>query len=248
MRSDASMEITVANTTAGKVPALILTTFPGDEDELGQWYDSLIQSLPGCTYGLVAVDGGSEKCREMLGSVCEVLGPYPDLTVALNKGIEHCLGTFYEEGGIWQFTRSDIDPIVWVHPDMRFPEPNWIGKLLEYLEKNPDVAKVSPVLQEVGGVERPGNQCPWVLRTSAVRDLLNRDRMVFDPVYTGCGGYEDWDLNRRLMSLGYRVMISDCTTVSHRSMGTRSKHNTDVAARTNSGYYNRKWGDSKCPV
>jgi len=99
---------------------------------------------------------------------------------------------------------------------------------------------------------RPGNSCPWIIRKKALDELLIRDGCYFDEQYEYCGGYEDWDLNRRLIDNGHKVLITTKARVKHEGMVSRKKPRKisaySNAGRANADRYTKKWGDTKCPV
>jgi len=227
-------------------------------------------------WGFCVVDGGSgPEELECIKDFCSrrtlaLFGEAPDLTDALNVGIK------YFTGGSDGYPLSIKLPYIgWVHPDMLFPDLGWVPKLVKYLDDHPDVGKVSPIvrrfdevpedLRKEGGepfkawlaqqmredTERPGNQCPWIMPLRALKAVEMGKDMWFDPGYKGVANYDDWDLNRRLIDAGFKVMITPETIVIHEGMGTRkTKTHEDNAPleRHNAQYYFDKFGDSRCPV
>lgn len=174
--------------------------------------------------GLAATHGKFELLRLDAGD--------DSLTVSLNKGFSH-------------FRDRGFDYIGWVHPDHRFDDPEWLNGLVAELRSWPKVGKVCAantrdVLPErmIDGHE----QC------YLIRRLVLDEVGLFDEGYRGIGGYEDWDLNRRIINAGWRVVITPQSRVFHAGMTTRSQRDTDDDARANAAYYAEKWGSNAAPV
>jgi len=243
----------------GKVPGLLLTIYD-DMPDLPAFWDSLMASIPNYyQYSVVAIDAGSTD-----GSIdfvknhgCAVRGPYKDLSVALNKGIWEFVGDLVNWNGEYRYQREAVSHVVWLHPDMRFPEVDWLGKLIKHFDAHPDVGKLHPDLIEAPEGDRPGNQCPWVIPTEVLKklqlEIMNGRKFPGDPSYKQrgwwydegyalCAGKEDWDLNKRILDLGYKVWITGDTKISHRSMGTRSRKDNSWAVNVNYPLYQKKWG------
>jgi len=130
----------------------------------------------------------------------------------------------------------------------------WLTNLIKALNCWPEVGKISPYNFQ-GPSEQyndtiaakfmndnrdkcyPGHGGPWVMRKEVVEEVG-----YFDEGYVDCGGYEDWDYNNRLLTKGYRVMITRSSVVWHQGMGTRKHLDTRKAAVKNAGLYASKWG------
>ena len=248
------VENKIPNILTSELLTFILTTY-NDGENMDGLYQDLIKSFSKkvLSFGLIGVDAGSsDNSVDILERLCPVLGPhncdsqyvkldrrpeeFKDLSKALNIGIDLAMlaGSQY---------------ICWIHPDMKFFNEGrgvgWIEAQMQYLKDNPKVGKVSPEVEpspEFG--ERPGHQCPWVLTAEVIEKLKKQDGYVFDEGYQLCGGYEDWDLCKRILDLGYKVMIAGKPRISHVSMGTRKKYDNNAAARFNAGLYQHKWGQS----
>ncbi len=166
------------------------------------------------------------------GDLWFVDGDDQSLARALNEGFDH-------------FRRQGYDYIGWVHPDMRFDDPEWLNSLLLEMRMWPRVGKVCAAntrdplpAQLIDGHE----QC-YIIRRSVLDEVG-----LFDEGYVGIGGYEDWDLNRRIVNAGWRVCISPRARVFHAGMGTRSKRDTTADQIANGERYRSKWGTDRAPV
>ena len=237
-----------------------------DRDLSEEMYPSLLASIqpesPPFGWGIVCVDAGSTdgsvdfwegNCPVIHKDNMQLLGPgmlnmdgedLKHLSKALNAGFKlMMLGD--AEG------KHKYDYICHIHPDMKFPQANWLETLTKYMDDNPDVAKLAAdyaSLPESARTERPGNQCPWIMRVTAAQELIDDDGFIFDPGYIGIGGLEDWDINARLINLGYKVWITPTVVVEHEGMGTRKRHDTNADATANRKYYHEKWGAFSPPV
>lgn len=154
------------------------------------------------------------------------------LTVALNTALR-----FLRDQG--------YDYIGWIHPDMRFEHADWLAGLLHELQCWPRVGKAcaantrDPLPEHmVDGQE----QC-YLVRTSVLDEIG-----LFDEGYVGIGGYEDWDMNRRILNAGYRVVVTPRAQVFHQGMATRERRDTTAEQVANAEYFERKWGSRDCPV
>ncbi len=161
------------------------------------------------------------------------------------------------DSGMSVFEKKDAQGYIgWVHADMKFPEEGWLEKLVQICDDDPTIGKLgpddwnAPKLPEAERL-RPGNQCPWIMPVHALLKLWEKDGMLFDENYWFTQNFDDWDLNRRLINYGYKVLIVNDVRMKHEGMGTRKNHQDpkyQEAARHNQLYYMRKWGDRKCPV
>lgn len=160
------------------------------------------------------------------------------LAFALNAGIEH----FLQDGRyLW---------IGWLHDDMTFPQPNWIWQLIGYMNENSDVKKVAPsnVYEDQRDADgnfqtRAGNACPWIVHRN-VFELIG----LFNENFRGIGGYEDWELNHRIIKQGWRVMIVGASFVDHQTMGYRKNIDTTADQIFNAQLYQSITGTDKPPV
>jgi hypothetical protein len=237
----------------------VIVTICNDIELIPKFYRSLVQSMPiNYSYGLVAIDGGSFDGSVEAMNTCEVKGPYPDLSVALNVGIRTYLPASKESllahYGSLPSSSEGFDYVCWIHPDMLFPMEGWLPKMVDYLKQNPKCGKLSPEDAKFkdhpdfnGLTTHPGNGCPWVMPVRVLR-AIEQDHKWFDEGFTGIGGMEDWDINKRVLDAGYTVDILHPVYVEHEGMGTRKKKNTNADAVANRSYYQRKWGNGNCPV
>lgn len=220
----------------------------------------------GYPFMLIAIDSGStDGTLEYLQSVrVPVFGPHlskdkflyqtEHLCQALNAGIGMFLGHNPDAG---KFEKQDAQGYIgWIHADMEFPEEGWLEKLVKICEDDPTIGKLgpddwdAPKLSEAERL-RSGNTCPWIMPVHALLKLWEKDGMFFDENYWFTQNYDDWDLNRRLINYGYKVLIVNDVRMKHEGMGTRKTHQDpkyQQAALHNRRHYVSKWGDSECPV
>lgn len=243
------------------VTGLILISY-NDMKRLETAHDTLISSVEGHSYGIMGIDiGSTDGSLEYLQERMFTMAPkylhevghlliesgirnkedFRDLSRCLNAGINVFMN------------HSEIDKIGWIHPDMDFwnegKGKGWLQACEKYLDDHPDVAKVAPEIQPPGPIgERPGNQCPWILKREAIQAMLDKHGRVFDSAFIGCGGFEDWNLNKELMDLGYKVMIASTPVILHEGMGTRKESNTNPDQFHNANIYGQKWGTNQAPV
>ena len=232
---------------------LVLTTF-NDLDISKKMYDTLPQTL-GPKDFIVVVDGGSsdgsvefwESDHEM-HTEKSTRRAAKHLSVALNVGIDRCI-------------QRGADFVCWIHADMKFDEDaHWLDTLIKKLVEHPEIGKIHPECvndeHRSKGPERPGNSCPWVMRTSTLLmiDALRKERgglhsnralhehEYFNEAYVGIGGREDWDLNNYVLDLGLGVMITPESVVWHEGMGTRKRRNTNREAYANANLHQKLHG------
>lgn len=230
----------------------ILTCSYNDLDMAKGMYQSLLKSMPsGYAYGLCVVDAGSTdgsvefwegKTALIHAGNQEIL----DGLDAKGEDLKH-LSRALNIGAEW-LIRGEASYILHIHPDMLFPQHDWITTMVEYLQRNPDIGKLAADWTHLNLGDREGNQCPWMMPTSVIQEVRDKYGYYFDPEFLGIGGSEDWDLNARLIQMGYRVTITSDVLVEHEGMGTRSRHDTNQDALHNRGYYVTKWGTHQSPV
>lgn len=176
---------------------------------------------------------------------------YPDLSVCLNAGYYKLLGYNPDGSNIKEFISSgkaDTDYIFWIHTDMRFPEKNWASKLIwcyDYLW--PLVGKLGPSTKNIDGSTldvplRGGNQCPHLMSSKFIREYLEEFGELFNPMFKGIGGYEDWYQKAQIIQLGYECCITSLVDVWHKGMGTRAKFDTVKDQRNNGHIYYKLTG------
>lgn len=211
-------------------------------------------------WGFLVIDSGStdgtveffqKRHEKVYGPHTPDFYPTEHLCQALNAGIKTILGYDPDEN---EFKHLDYCGYIgWVHADMEFPQLGWLEKLVEICEKNSDYGKLSP--DDIGlppaAEDRPGNSCPWIMPVSALMALWEKTGTFFDEEYLFTQSYDDWDLNRSLIGLNYKVMITPHVRIKHEGMGTRKDHKDQKyqeAYFKNKQHYKQKWGDLKCPV
>lgn len=246
---------------------IILTTF-NDRPLLETMVPSLVASMPDrYQYAILAVDAGStDGTIEYLQSQgIRSYGPHLPahvwdwptgyLSQALNSSIK--LYLYYDEDTQKFRAKGYVGYLAWVHADMVFHEQGWLGKLVDILKADPTIGKLGPDNHDAPALPpeqrlRAGNQCPWIMPVDALMALWEKDGMFFDEQFVHCGGYEDWDLNRRLIGLGRKVLIANDVRITHQGMGSRTQEHAETrgyhdAGRINAGLYQNKWGDGKPP-
>ena len=219
---------------------LILTLY-NDMPEAKLAYGTLFPSCRVVKPSLIVVDAGSTDggrayfCTKML----ELPHSHIHLSAALNAGIFYYLSLV---------TKPTY--IGWIHPDMEFTQVGWLDILISCLKLHPEVGKIGPEVRDTGKPDwRRENQCPWLTPTHILQEVLSKDGYIFDEQFKYCGGYEDWDLNRRLLGMGYQTIVTNQARVKHEGMVSRKKPRVDQpdyhkADRLNAAYYAKKWGDN----
>lgn len=218
-------------------------------------WPSLVSSMPANTaYGIQVVDGGStDGSTKFWWTKSSIIGPceektfetFPNRKPEDYRSLAVCLND-----GITAFLKNmQINYICHIHPDMEFPEEGWSQKMVDVMRKNPDIGKLAVRIAgaDDGAGDGPGNQCPWMMHRSTLEKLIEKDGYVFDEKYIGIGGYEDWDLARRLVNMNQRVWITNDTRVKHVGAGTRfgEGRNTNREMAHNAAYYQQKWNTNK---
>ena len=158
--------------------------------------------------------------------------PGSSLSASLNKGFREALDADCEYAG-------------WIHPDMRFNDPAWLTGLLHEFRCWPKVAKAcaantrDPLPETMIDAHE---QC-YLIRASVLREIG-----LFDEGYVAIGGYEDWDINKRIINAGYRCVLTPRAQVFHEGMATRSRRDTTLEQEKNRDRYLAKWGTLEAPV
>jgi GT2 family glycosyltransferase len=227
-----------------EIPVGFVLTVYGDEPEMTEKaLDSFLETQDYPSQLLVVLTNPSDRCRKLVEGYAniDVWQSPPDLplTKALNHGIKY-------------FTFSSKHPyenVGWLHNDMDYCRP-WVKALVEKLESEKDIGKISPINIRDGDLgtpnaeEREGNECPWIIPLRIFMELG-----CFDEDFIRGGEKEDWDMNKRIKNAGYRVLISPVSQVMHVAMATRFKHGTtskDIQIHNHDVYF-RKWGTHDAP-
>lgn len=218
-----------------KKTGIILTTF-NKLDLTKTCLKSLIQNTT--DYELIVVDNMSDDgTREWLKeqNIKTInFDEWVSVAVVLNAGIRY----FFEK------ETNDISyDICWIHNDMTF-YPGWLDALEKYLEDNPKCGRVaSHNMRDQLAPERSGNELPFLIRGHCFKSLG-----MFDENFMGSMGYEDWDMNKRLIENDWTVMITPESRVFHTGMGTRKDIHKPDWESNNSQVYFKKWGTYDSPV
>lgn len=219
---------------------LVLFTY-NDAENLG----SCLRTLASTTYPsyeVLAIDLGStddslgvlDSAKDHIDMQVYEVDELIPLTEALNFGFNH----FRQ--------RNDIQYIGWIHPDMRFDDPQWLYHLWGGLQSYPKIGKIcaANTRDNVPKDYIPGHEQCFIIR----KDIINKIGL-FDEKYVGIGGYEDWDMNKRILNHdGYKIMISPHAKVYHKGMATRERRDTTREQLLNAQYYHDKWQTSNAPV
>jgi hypothetical protein len=191
---------------------------------------------------LLKMPGDDKQARDMWATLAETKGTWwveeleVDQGISLATALNTCFRRLLSDG---------YEYIGWIHPDMRFGDPEWLTGLLHELRCWPKIGKVCAANTRdtlPGGMIDGHEQC-YLIRSSVLREIG-----LFDEGYVGIGGYEDWDMNMRVLNAGYRVVITPRSRVFHEGMATRSRRDTTAEAIANAEYFRAKWGSDKCPV
>lgn len=203
------------------------------------WGQFMVAALDiGSTDDSVALLNEAERLDPVAGFVgldLHVLGSLPastSLTEALNTGFR------------W-LREQGCEFIGWIHPDMLFTDPKWLSGLTHELACWPKVGKVCAANTRDGmpAAMIDGHEQCYLMRRQALDEIG-----LFDERYVGIGGYEDWDMHRRLLNAGWRVVLTPRAPVFHKGMATRSRRDTTAEQVANAEYYERKWGSRDAPV
>lgn len=231
----------MSSVTGDPQVGLILTTYD-DMPEVRDACASLIATADTFPFLVIAVDAGSKDhtLDFLKNRSISVISPITHLSEALNMGIDY-------------FIDTGVRYVGWVHPDMLFPQKDWLAVLVRLLEEDDSIGKLAPDGWESNEEDmRAGNACPWLIPASVLKEQKQEHGFYFDEQFLYCGGYEDWDLNRRIMQRGKKVLITTQSKLKHEGMKSRAKPHADVedyhnAGRINAGKYNAKWGDDNPP-
>lgn len=227
------------------VVGLVLLTW-NDAENLRACLDSLADTVE--PFRLVVVDNGStDESLDLVTQFSKTRGEdgatvYVPLGAAEHESFRRSLAQALNVGFGHFLNDSDVDYVGWIHPDMTFPHPDWLGELRHMLDVHPDVAKVgAEELDPSPGVRAGNSQCYLIRRWALERAGL------FDERFQACGGYEDWEHNHRLIQHG-RILIWPPARITHNAMGTRARHDNNRAALDNSQLYCELTGSSDAPV
>jgi glycosyltransferase involved in cell wall biosynthesis len=233
----------------------LFTTF-NDSDQCIKSYKSLIATFPPDTYyGIVIVDGGSteSELQKLKDNIpVEVIGPYKDLSVALNQGIYYLLG--YPHNNISEFVKSGISRcshVAWIHCDMAFHMPDTFGKLAQiYDYLYPLVGRLAPGTsnidnsydQLINGIAIfQSNNCPWIMGSDFLKEFIEQYGRVYDERYLRCYGVEDIAMWQETNKMGKLVCITGLVDTLHEGMGTRKHYETSNGQLRNREIYHKDW-------
>lgn len=224
---------------------LLLITY-NDEENLKKMLPSLEETIDYPTV-IYCLDFSTDNSVELLSKfeannknnniksmmiISQKLNYLPSLTETMNYGFRYLM------------SRQECEYIGWIHPDMLMKN-YWLSRLVNTLEQRPDIGKIcaynnrdcenAPFAEPY-----PGHEQCYVVRRGV---LLQTG--LFDEKFIGIGGYEDWDLNRRIVQEGWKVCIDPNVHVLHKGMATRERRDTTEEQIHNAGVYKAKWGDTR---
>ena len=109
-----------------------------------------------------------------------------------------------------------------IHPDMKFEQQGWVDTLVRTLDTYPHIGRISPwnISRDdlTVGFIHPGMEAGCLMRRESWTNIG-----PFDEAFIGCGGYEDWDMQRRFIAKGLANCVTPEARVWHRHAGTREK-------------------------
>lgn len=165
-----------------------------------------------------------------------------DLSIDKRDKLESLAKTM-NSGFKYLMSRQECNMIGWIHPDAIY-EKGWLSQLVSSLQCYTEIAKICSNNSRDGysalETPYPGHEQIYIIRRGTLFKIG-----LFDESFIGIGGYEDLDLNRRIIQEGWKVAIDPNSNVNHLGMGTRSKRNTSQEQMHNRGVYYAKWGDTK---
>lgn len=225
---------------------LVLLTMD-DAEILPKCLETLAETETPPEFTVIAIDiNSSDNSVEILqeyqkaGAIdMEIVGTeeYASLAEALNFGFDH-----FRQAEAFEY-------VGWIHPDMQFIQSTWLKNLWQELQDHEDIGKISAAnfRDQMPDQLIPGHEQCYILR----KDILHKIGL-FDERFVGIGGYEDWDLNKRIMmhsgpAGAYKVMITPNAWCHHDGMATRSRRDTRPEQVQNGQYYFQKWGTYEPP-
>ncbi len=213
-------------TSAPKVGLVLLTW--DDAANLRKCLRTLRHTIE--PFRLFVVDNGStDETLTLLDEAADFYGDRFVRFVAPGKSLAEALNLGFREA----LADLTLDYVGWIHPDMTFDWPNWLGELVTAMGEHPEWAKLGASEAQVRQPSpHPGNSQAYIIRRSALEKVG-----LFDERMVKCGGYEDWLMNWRLIQEGWKVMIWPDAIIRHEAMSTRKRHDNVDAARQNADTY-----------
>lgn len=134
-------------------------------------------------------------------------------------------------------------------------EPDWLGLMVERMLQVKEAAAIGPVSQTGNPEQRAAamrsDRLLQVGRLSGFCMMIRKAAFEqcggFDESFTG-GGFEDWDISRRLTGLGWKLLVDERVFVSHYHKGFRRLPEHDVSMRTNERRFFEKHPDALSEV
>ena len=222
-----------------------------DLDLSQKMYKSLVDTLSECKYckygyALTVVDAGStdgsvqfwEGIAPVISKhnpeLCNLLDVKPEdlmhLSVCLNAGTKHLL------------MNDKVDKVMWIHPDCTFVNTTWCSELVDFIDNNPWTGKAaSDDVNQIKQTRFPANQQPHMISRKCIEDMIEKDGYLYDTRFLQIGGFEDLDLARRQLLMGYVPVIVGNSVLEHPSMLSRQRHDTTKYGFYNAGMMYNKW-------
>jgi len=222
---------------------LLLITY-NDEENLEQMLPTLEATLDYPTIVHV-IDMGSTDCSvKIIADWYELQtnSNLMDLSIDRRHKLESLSKTM-NSGFKYLMSRQECNYIGWIHPDMEF-KTGWLSQLVSVLNVYINIGKICSwntrcplpdTIEPISGHE----QC-YIVRRGVLLKIG-----LFDERFIGIGGFEDLDLNRRILIEGWKVALAPTSLVYHSGMQTRSKRDTSAEQIYNRQWYQTKWGDTK---
>jgi len=220
---------------------------------LPDMYTSFVNNMPtGMPYSMLGLDVGSndgsfDYLQERMFTIHKNnRDTWDSIIIGFKdedfKHLSRCLNFGFE-----LLMKNKCTHILWLHPDVKSIQQGWTDVLMNYMNNNPKIAKLAPRIKGVDETAQDdiGNACPFIITADICQKLKDKYGYIYDPEYIGIGGYEDWDINKRIVDLGYDVYITNKAAVEHEGMGTRKNMDTVLEQKYNSNIYYKKYGTYK---
>lgn len=200
-----------------------------------EWLEECIDTLLNRTIGYFDFLFVDNACTDNSADYSE----YADyvITFTEEQSLVHALNAAYS----FLLSYSQYSYFGIIHPDMKFPNPEWLVQLKHEMEIYPFIGRHCASMQ----LNLLTHNAPGAEGANLTRREVLQIVGLYDETYRGIGGYEDWDYHRRMTQYGFETWTSAKSKVWHHTMGTRGKLWTLEDQLANAEYYERKWGDTK---
>lgn len=227
-------------------------------------YNSLVNSMPKYyPFGMIAIDTGStDGTKEYIQQQVPTYGPFDLLPYDVcgptakdsvpNVAVELWLGKY--DKSIDKFEHEDaIKYLCWIHSDMDFVTHNWLEKMIDVYESDPNICFLSPtvVQHETRTNEYQANAAPLLISVQMMKNFYRRYGFFLDPSLHWCVAYDDWDMHFRVKEMGFKSLVTHRVKVIHYTGGTTldlaRRGGWDKWRNENFLIYQRKWKTDKQP-